>query len=72
MASRMLGICLASGAMLSLLFVWTTLGMLAMMGLVSATTVYAIVFTFAAVAGISLFVFATWDFKRLRKWAEEA
>jgi hypothetical protein len=69
---RLLAICLACGAMISLLFVWTTLAMFALMGLVSARTVYTIVVGAAIVAGLAVFVFATWDFKRAEEWARNA
>jgi hypothetical protein len=58
--------------MFSILFVWTTLAMAAIMGLISAAWVYAIVLTVAIVFGIALFVFATWDFERWRQWARDA
>ena len=69
---RLFAVCLACGVMLSLLFVWTTLGMVAVMGLISARWVYAIVGTVAVVAGLALFAFASWDLKRWRDWAEHA
>ena len=68
---RVLLLCLACGVMLSLLFVWTTLALFATMGLVSAPWVYAIVASVAVAAGLGLYVFATWDFRRWREWAEQ-
>ena len=69
---RLLAICMACGVMLSLLFVWTTLALFAIVGLVSARWVYAIVLAVAIVSGLALFVFASWDFRRWREWAEHA
>jgi hypothetical protein len=69
---RLLAICLACGVMFSLLFVWTTLGLAATMGLNSARWLYAIVLTAAIVAALGLFVFASRDFRRWREWAEHA
>ena len=69
---RLLAVCLACGAMISLLFVWTVLAMFALMGLVSARTVYTVVVGAAIVAGLALFAFATWDFKRAEEWARDA
>jgi hypothetical protein len=69
---RLFGLCLACGAMISVLFVWTTLGMAAVMGLISARWVYSIVVLAAVVSTLALYAFASHDFKRWREWAEDA
>jgi hypothetical protein len=69
---RLFAFCVACGVMISVLFVWTTLAMFAIMGLVSARVVYAIVSTAAIFASVALFAFASRDLKRWREWSENA
>jgi hypothetical protein len=69
---RLFAVCVACGVMFSLLFVWTTLTMAAILGLVSARWVYSVVVLVAIVSSVALFVFGSRDLKRWREWAERA
>jgi hypothetical protein len=65
-------VCLACGAMLSLLWVWTSLWMLEVLGLGLGGWFYPVVAAAALAASVALYVFSTWDFGRQEAWGREA
>jgi hypothetical protein len=66
------GICAACGLLLSLLWVWTTLMILSVVGIGPGGWFYPIVAAAAVVFACALYVFSTWDFGRQERWGREA
>lgn len=71
-APRLFFICLACGAMLSALGLWTLLMMLEITGHGPGRWLLPIVGGTALAVGLALFFFALHDFKRWREWARNA
>jgi hypothetical protein len=65
-------LCLASGVLLSLLWVWTTLMLLAIAGHGPGRWFYPIVGCAALAFAVGLYIFSRWDFDRQRRWGREA
>jgi len=68
---ELLLISAACGLMLAFLWVWTTLLVLTILGHGVGRWFYPLVFGAALVGAVAIFSFATWDFERNRRWAEE-
>ena len=58
--------------MMALLYVWTTLLLLAILGVGLGRWFYPVVLALAAATAAGLYVFASWDFSRARRWARDA
>jgi hypothetical protein len=68
---ELLLISAACGLMLAFLWVWTTLLVLTILGHGVGRWFYPLVFGAALVGAVAIFSFATRDFERNRRWAEE-
>lgn len=69
---KLLGLCAACGIMISLLYVWTTLLALTILGVGVGRWFYPVVLGSAVLTTAGLYVFASWDFSRARRWARDA
>jgi hypothetical protein len=69
---RLALMCVACGAMLSVLWVWTALMLLAVADRGIGGWFYPVVGGSAIVLSVALYVFSTWDFERQRRWGREA
>jgi hypothetical protein len=69
---KLLALCAACGVMIAALYVWTTLLALAILGFGLGRWFYPVVLAFAVVVTAGLYVFASWDFSRARRWARDA
>jgi hypothetical protein len=65
-------LCAACGLMIAALYVWTTLLAVSILGLGLGRWFYPVVLASAAVITAGLYVFASWDFSRARRWARDA
>jgi hypothetical protein len=69
---KLLWLCAACGVMIALLYVWTTLLALTILGLGVGGWFYPIVLGAAVITTVGLYIFASWDFSRARRWARDA
>jgi hypothetical protein len=69
---ELLAMCIACGLMIALLYVWTTLLALTILGVGVGRWFYPIVLGSAAASAVGLFAFSSWDFSRARRWARDA
>ena len=68
---QLLLVSAACGLMLAFLWVWTTLMVLTILGHGVGRWFYPLVFGSAFAGAVAIFSFASWDFDRNRRWAEE-
>ena len=69
---QLLAAAFACGLMISLLFLWPTLTIAAILGHGPGRWFYPIMLVVALVLALVLFVVGARDFERHRRWAEEA
>jgi hypothetical protein len=69
---KLLALCAACGLMIAALYVWTTLLAVSILGLRLGRWFYPVVLASAAAISAGLYVFASWDFSRARRWARDA
>jgi hypothetical protein len=69
---KLFALCAACGLMIAALYVWTTLLAVSILGLGLGRWFYPVVLASAAAITAGLYVFASWDFSRARRWARDA
>jgi hypothetical protein len=71
-ALKLAGLCFACGLLLAVLWLWPILTIAGILGLGLDLWLYPVITSVGFVAGVALFVFSRWDFKRVERWGREA